>query len=62
MCSASRASAAEGFVSALWQRDFSTVARYAKIKIADGDTAKVEELVKKRMQPLRPSRMRGVAQ
>ena len=40
------------FVGALWRRDFPTVARYAKIKVADGDTAKVEELVKQRTRPI----------
>ena len=40
------------FVGALWRRDFSTVARYAKIKVADGDTTNVEELVKERTRPI----------
>lgn len=40
------------FVGALWRRDFSTVARYAKIRLADGNTANVEELVKQRTRPI----------
>jgi hypothetical protein len=40
------------FVGALWRRDFSTVARYAKIKVADGDAQSVEDLVKKRTRPI----------
>jgi hypothetical protein len=40
------------FVGALWRRDFATVARYAKIKVADGDTATVAELVQQRTRPI----------
>ena len=40
------------FVGSLWRRDFHTVARYAKIQAADGDPAKLEELVKSRTRPI----------
>jgi hypothetical protein len=63
MCSASHASGAqavEGFVGAFW-RDFSTVAGYAKIRVADGDTAKVEELVKQRTRPIGDVERSGLA-
>jgi hypothetical protein len=55
MCSASHASgshAIQRFVGDLWRRDFSTVARYSKIKVADGDTVNVGELVKQRTRPI----------
>jgi fatty acid desaturase len=40
------------FVAALWRRDFSSVARYARIRSASGDAAKVEELARERTRPI----------
>ncbi len=40
------------FVGALWRRDFTTVARYAHIRAANGDTARVEELARQRTRPI----------
>ena len=40
------------FVGALWRRDFKTVARYAHIRAADGDPARVEELARQRTRPI----------
>lgn len=40
------------FVGALWRRDFRTVARYAKIQAAHGDSSKLEEIAKARTRPI----------
>ena len=40
------------FVGALWRRDFATVARFAHIRVAGNDQAKIEELARERTRPI----------
>jgi hypothetical protein len=48
------------FIGALWSRDYPAIARYAKIRAADGDPNKVAQLVRARTRPIGEAELSGL--